>query len=118
MANGGIGLDFVSLSSPMWRAWQHRDRERSREERFRAKVDGLMGYAQGLGTKGSGPAISIILARLDFMKRKASGKLPPRPDRMVFTEPLKAWAANPAFDSTRLRQPLLDICRMYEEMLN
>ena len=68
--------------------------------------------------KGSAPAISIILARLDFMKRKASGKLPARPDRLIFTEPLKAWAVNPAFDSTRLRQPLLDICRMYEEMVN
>jgi hypothetical protein len=117
--NGQIGLDFVSLTSPIWEAWKQRDLERTREERFRAKVDGLMGYAQELGAaKGSAPAISIILARLDFMKRKASGKLPARPDRLVFTEPLKAWAVNPVFDSTRLRQPLLDICRMYEEMLN
>lgn len=117
--NGRIGLDLVSLSSPIWQAWKHRGLEKTREELFRAKVDGLMGYAYDLGAaQGSAPAISIILARLDFMKRKASGKLPPRPDRLVFTEPLKAWAVNPAFDSTFLRQPLLDICRMYEEMLN
>ena len=117
--NGELGIDFVSLTSTIWQAWKQHDQERTREERFRAKVDGLMGYAQELGaTKGSAPAISIILARLDFMKRKASGKLPARPDRLVFTEPLKAWAVNPVFDSTHLRQPLLDICRMYEEMLN
>lgn len=118
-SNGKLGLDLVSLTSPIWQAWKQRDLERTREERFQAKVDGLMGYAHGLGAaKGSAPAISIILARLDFMKRKASGKLPSRPDRLVFTEPLKAWAVNPVFDSTGLRQPLLDICRMYEEMLN
>ncbi len=117
--NGELGLEFVSLTSSILQAWKRRGLEQTREEQFRAKVDGLMGYAHDLGAaKGSAPAISIILARLDFMKRKVSGKLPPRPDRLVFTEPLKAWAVNPAFDSTHLRQPLLDICRMYEEMLN
>jgi hypothetical protein len=117
--NGQIGLDWISLASPVWQAWKRRGLERTREEEFRAKVDGLMGYAQDLGAaKGSAPAISIILARLDFMKRRASGKLPARPERLVFTEPLKAWAVNPVFDSTRLRQPLLEICRMYEEMIN
>jgi hypothetical protein len=117
--NGQIGLDWISLTSPVWEAWKRRGLERTREEEFRAKVDGLMGYAQDLGAaQGSAPAISIILARLDFMKRKASGKLPARPERLVFTEPLKAWAVNPVFDSTRLRQPLLEICRMYEEMIN
>ncbi|MEO6094137.1 MAG: hypothetical protein ABIW76_00150 [Fibrobacteria bacterium] len=117
--NGEIGLDWVSLTSPIWQAWKQRGLDRTREEQFRAKVDGLMAYAHDLGAaKGSAPAISIILARLDFMKRKASGKLPARPDRMVFTEPLRAWAVNPLFDSTRLGQPLLEICRLYEEMIN
>lgn len=117
--NGELGVDIVSLTSTIWQAWKRHDLEQTREERFRAKVDGLMGYAQELGAaKGSAPAISIILARLDFMKRKSSGKLPARPDRLVFTEPLKAWAVNPVFDSTRLRQPLLEICHMYEEMIN
>jgi hypothetical protein len=117
--DGVLGLDLVSLTSPIWQAWKQRDSERTREAKFRAKVDGLMGYVQDLGAaQGSAPAVSIILARLDFMKRKTSGKLPALPDRLVFTEPLKAWAVNPVFDSTRLRQPLLDICRMYEEMIN
>jgi hypothetical protein len=117
--DGAIGLDWISLTSPIWQAWKQGSLERSREGEFRAKVDGVMRYARDLGAgKGSAPAISIILARLDFMKRKASGKLPAMPERLIFTEPLKAWAVNPVFDSTRLRQPLLEICRMYEQMIN
>ncbi|MEO7425010.1 MAG: hypothetical protein ABI036_07475 [Fibrobacteria bacterium] len=119
VTNGKLGVDIISLTLPIWQAWKRGSLERSREEEFRSKVDGVMRYAQEMGAgRGSAPAISIILARLDFMKRKAKGKLPAMPERLVFTEPLKAWAVNPVFDSTRLRQPLLEICRMYEQMVN
>ena len=118
-ANGKIGFNALWLGSSFWQAWHKMSLEKQRRSAFEAKVNGLMGYAQDLGTrKNSGPAISLILARLDFMKKKATGKLPSRPERQAFTEPLKAWAANPLFDSTRLGTGLLDICGIYEEMTN
>jgi hypothetical protein len=117
--NGSIGVDFISLGSAFRQAWNQMNLEKDRQQLFQAKVSGLIGYAQDLGArKNSGPAISLIVARLDFMKKKAAGKLPIRPERLLFTEPLKAWAVNPVFDSTRLGATLLDVCRMYEEMTN
>jgi hypothetical protein len=117
--DGKLGIDFISLGSAFRQAWNKMNLEKERRNEFQAKVNGLMGYAQDLGTrKNAAPAISLILARLDFMKRKAAGKLPARTERLAFTEPLKAWAVNPVFDSTRLGATLLDICGIYEEMTN
>lgn len=118
-ANGKLGLNVAWIGSSLWQAWHKMALEREKQNAFEAKVNGLMGYAQDLGTrKNSGPAISLIVARLDFMKKKVAGKLPTRSERLAFTEPLKAWAVNPVFDSTLLGPSLLNICGLYEEMTN
>jgi hypothetical protein len=114
--SGGIGLEFVSLGSWFYRAWQERKETKAKEERFQSKVRGLIQYTQELrAQKGDSPAISIILAKLHFMGERAGKTLPVRNDRKIFTESLRAWAVHPVFDTTLLGSGLIELCRAYEE---
>jgi hypothetical protein len=108
--------DLLGPALLLYRTWKTHEEDLERERRFRLKVDGLIDLAYRLeGRKGASPAVSIIVAKLDFMGKRMAGKLPSRPDRRRFTETLKAWAVNPVFDSTGLGPALMEVCRLYEE---
>ena len=114
--DGQVYLDFFSIGSSVYNAWRLREESKAKEDRFQAQVQGLMGLTRELSLrKGDSPAISVILAKLDFMGKRVKGELPKRYDRKIFTENLKAWAVNPLFDSTALGPRLIELCRAYEE---
>jgi hypothetical protein len=115
-SDGMVYVNFLGLGSGLYNAWKSAENERTRQERFQSQVRGLMGMTREIqGRKGDSPAISIILAKLDFMGKRVKGGLPRRYDREIFTESLKAWAVNPVFDSTNLGPKLMELCRAYEE---
>lgn len=118
-ASGPSGLDNqLGLAILLFRAWKSYDEKADRERRFRMRVEGLIDLASRLRLedhRGAAPGLSLIVAKLDFMGKRVKGRLPDRPERRMFTENLKAWAANPVLDSTGLGPALMEVCRLYEE---
>lgn len=110
------GLNLMGAGVLLYQAWKAHEDKAARERRFRLKVGGLIDLANRLeDRKGASPGINLIVAKLDFMGKRVTGKLPNRPERRRFTENLKAWAVNPVFDSTGLGPALMEVCRLYEE---
>jgi hypothetical protein len=114
--HGFSGLNLLGGGVLLFQAWKAYDDKATWERRFQLRISGLIDLASRFEDRqGAAPGVSLIVAKLDFMGRRAAGRLPNRQERRMFTENLKAWAANPVFDSTGLGPALMEVCRLYEE---
>lgn len=117
-SGGQLNVNLLGAGMSLYGLWRdHRD-AKTREERLLGKINGLIAYTRELrqrDRKSEAPALEIILAKLHFMGERVGSSLPKRYDRKVFTENLKAWAVNPAFDTTLLGPGLMELCRVYED---